>query len=94
MQDNKEFNPNRNDSIARYVVNQINVYTAHPEKKEQVKLKLMQIFSKENEDIWSRIIVLNKFRSGFKQIVGITRIRILIKLLDEIDSDLFGGLEE
>lgn len=94
MQENKEFNPNRNDSIAKYVVTQINVYTAHPEKKEHVKLKLMQIFSKENEDIWSRIIILNKFRAGFKQIVGVTRIRILIKLLNEIDSDLFGGLEE
>lgn len=94
MQDNTEFNPNRNDSIAKYVVAQINVYTAHPELKEQVKANLKQIFSKENEAIWSRIIVLNKFRSGFRQIVGITRLRILIKLLIEIDSDLFGGLEE
>lgn len=87
-----DFNPKRNDSIARFVCKQIDIYTAHPERKVQVIDKLKEVFSAENESIWSKVIVLNKFRSGFRQIVGITRIKILVPLLKEIDDGLFGGL--
>ena len=71
--------------ISSYTKKQVITFRNYPDKKDEVVENLKNVFSADSES-WKRVIDENKFRETFSKDLGKRNLKVLRRLLLELDE--------